>query len=638
MEDREYLTLLYLELLYKIIIFGFDNIFNVGTIIIIISLIPTSMFFCLITKMFQEKINKILTYIITFLICFWYGTSVFVKVILDVFFSISHFAMSEQIADFTGDAIYEIFKRFYVLIALLIPLILLFVIKEKINFSKQSKKRSLKKLFYLVLSFIFSIGIIFINAEANKLVFKENNFSLTIEKLGINIFSSADIYYMIFGYEEKLVIPDQANKPKKDENVNEQEIIYKPNTLNIDFNAMNQTNDKKIKQMNEYFSLDKGTLQNEYTGLYKGKNLIYVVAESLSDIAITEEFTPTLYKMANESFVFNNFYTPVNNSTAGGEFQALMGLFAEVNMLNNRWKKATNKMPYGLGNMYKKIDYNVFSFHNGEYYFQSRNKYLPMIGFDSYLACGNGIEKRMKCNPWPRSDEDMVLATIDDYVDKNPFITYYMSNSGHSPYTSTTTYLARKNYSKVKDLPYSQPTKIYISYIMDLDQAMASLIKKLEEKEVLDDTVIVIVPDHYPYRLTLDQLNEPSKYERDNIIEKNRNTLIIWNNKTEKKIINKIASQLDVLPTVYNLFGLEYDSRLFMGKDILSSEPGLVFFQNRSWVTDEGKYFTNTGEFIGNEIENKDEYIKKVNVIVRNRINMSKLIMEKDYYGKIKVK
>ena len=85
--------------------------------------------------------------------------------------------------------------------------------------------------------------------------------------------------------------------------------------------------------MHEYFSNETGTLQNEYTGLFKDKNLILFMAESFNEVAVSEELTPTIYKLVNSSFIFDNFYTPVNNSTIGGEFQELTGLFANNSIL-----------------------------------------------------------------------------------------------------------------------------------------------------------------------------------------------------------------------------------------------------------------------------------------------------------------
>ena len=89
----------------------------------------------------------------------------------------------------------------------------------------------------------------------------------------------------------------------------------------------------------------------------------------------------------------------------------------------------------------------------------------------------------------------------------------------------------------------------------------------------------------------------------------------------------------DVLPTVYNLFGIDYDSRLYTGKDILSKSHGIAVLENRSWISEKGKYDSiNNKYYPNNNDTNNEEYINNVNLLINNRINISKLIIENNYY------
>ena len=116
----------------------------------------------------------------------------------------------------------------------------------------------------------------------------------------------------------------------------------------------------------------------------------------------------------------------------------------------------------------------------------------------------------------------------------------------------------------------------------------------------------------------------------------NKSNFILWNNKMETIKIDKVGSQIDVLPTLYNLFGVKYDSRLIIGKDILSTEPGLAIFGNRSWVSDKGKYFSQSKKFVPNEsVDVSNDYITYMNSVVNNRMSMSKNIMVNNYYKKV---
>ena len=158
----------------------------------------------------------------------------------------------------------------------------------------------------------------------------------------------------------------------------------------------------------------------------------------------------------------------------------------------------------------------------------------------------------------------------------------------------------------------------------------------MDEEGILEDTVIALVGDHYPYYLSLDEVNEISSYEKDNVVEINRSNFILWNSAMDTVEVDKVGSQIDVLPTIYNLFGISYDSRLIIGKDILSTEPGLAIFGNSSWVSDKGTYYASSGEFVsrdGSVVDN--DYIKYMNSVVSNKITMSKYIMTEDYYKKV---
>ena len=374
--------------------------------------------------------------------------------------------------------------------------------------------------------------------------------------------------------------------------------------------------------------------KSEYTGMFKDKNLIFILAEGFNEIAVSEELTPTLYKLSHNGFVFNNFYSPVFLSTTGGEFQATTGLIPTQEILKI-WKGNTPKISYGLGNAFSKIGYRAQSYHNWTYKYYKRDITMGTIGFNNYLGCGNGLENRMDCS-WLPSDVDLVDVTTPDYLgQEGPFVTYYVTVSGHSPYNINDN-VARRYWDYVKDLNYSEAVKYYIAAQMELDRMLEELIKKLEDSGELDDTVIALVGDHYPYTLQPEEVNEAATYTKDAIVEINHSNFILWNNQIEEPtIVNKVGSQIDVLPTLLNLFGIEYDSRLIVGKDILSDADGLAIFSNRSWATDYGTYFSASKTFVPKEgvtLENEAEYIKKINNIVSNSFSLSKMLLANDYY------
>ena len=208
--------------------------------------------------------------------------------------------------------------------------------------------------------------------------------------------------------------------------------------------------------------------------------------------------------------------------------------------------------------------------------------------------------------------------------------------SGHGNYSWGGNAMSKKNKELVKDLPYSDGIKAYIAAQIQFDRALETLIKKLEEAGKLEDTVIAFAPDHYPYMLNMDEINGASTYKRDSIVEVNHTNFVLWNSAMEKVEVKKVGSTIDVMPTIYNVMGIPYDSRLFIGKDILSTEPGLAIFGNRSWVSDYGTYFASSKKFVPKDgVDVPEDYVSNMNKAVSNKIAMSGYILSQNYYKKV---
>jgi lipoteichoic acid synthase len=418
-------------------------------------------------------------------------------------------------------------------------------------------------------------------------------------------------------------VPDEPAEPVKPYNV-----------MDIDFESLLAAagEDDPLYSMHKYFSSVEPTATNEYTGMFKGCNLIMFTAEGFSPYAVSPELTPTLYKMINEGFVFKNFYNPVWwVSTSDGEYVACTGLIPKSGVWSMA-KSGSNYMPFAMGNQFRKLGYTTKAYHNHTYTYYKRDVSHPNLGYD-YKGVGNGLEVK---KTWPESDLEMIDVTFDEYADQQPFHAYYMTVSGHMNYNFYGNQMASKNKKYVEDLPYSDEAKAYIACNLELEFAMKSLMEKLEAAGIAENTVIVLSPDHYPYGLERDKLNELAGHELESNFELYRSTLIIYKKGMEPVVVEKPCASLDIIPTVSNLFGLDYDSRLLMGRDILSSAPPLVIFSNRSWITDRAMYNSqkNNVTFLDGTEEDK-EYVNSINRIVANKFKYSTKILETDYYGKV---
>lgn len=629
--------IIYLEIIYKFFIM--KDLLTTNTFSVVLFSIPWIIIFTIITSIFNEKVNKILTIVFSFLIVLiTLAQIVYYNFYNSMFSFLSLTTGTGQVMQFYVMIASVIARIWYIFAIILIPYILFLIFKNKLfNFKKNNLKFLISYLLIFILSFLGIVLVISKNNEGfyslKRLIFKTHAPMLTIDKTGLFTMEMIDIERYIFGFNEE-IYSEQINVNNEEEKVPEAKIEY--NTTDIDFaKLINDETDDKIKSMHVYFKNTAPSNKNEYTGMFKDKNLIFITAEAFDTIAIDEKLTPTLYKIANNSFIFKNYYQPLYPvSTSDGEYMNLNSLIPKEGV----WSfKQTSKisMPYGIGNMFNKEGYVSYGFHNHNYNYYDRQKSHKNIGL-KYYGCGNGLEKKMNCKHWPNSDKEMIDATTSYYIDKDKFMTYYMTVSGHLNYNFSGNNMAYRNKNKVKNLKYSTAIKAYLATQIELDKSIEKLLQVLEEKGKLNDTLIVIAPDHYPYGLTTKQMNEISTIDRNDKFEKFHTTLIMYNPNIEKTVVDKVISSLDILPTIYNLYGLTFDSRLLMGRDIFSNNEHIVILSDRSWITDKGKYNSVTKEFTSttNEEIEKD-YIDRINMIVNQRYGMSSLIIDNNYYKKI---
>jgi hypothetical protein len=417
-------------------------------------------------------------------------------------------------------------------------------------------------------------------------------------------------------------------------------VIYTDQTMQIDFDALlsqAQTNgNSALATLHQYFANQTPTKTNDFTGMFEGKNLIYMVCESFSPVVISPELTPTLYKLYNEGIKFNNFYGTYYNVTTNGEYTACMGVFPDL----SRSKKdgsfafsAKNHVPFTLGNMFQdQLGVNAYGYHNykGSYY--SRNQSHPNMGY----ACkfmGAGMKFTYG---WPSSDLEMMEQSIPDYINEDQFHAYYMTFSGHYAYDFGTNPMCYTNADGVAHLEYSEPVKAYIACHLELEKAMAYLMEQLEAAGKLEDTVIVMTSDHFPYGLTQKQYNELAGEKKDSAFGIYENAFICWSAGLEEPIeIDTPCCTVDILPTLLNLFGFTYDSRLLVGQDVLDpSIEHIAILHNGSFITDKVKFNSSNGKvaYLVDEALVPEGYVEAVTKIVQTRFTVSTAILNNDYY------
>ncbi len=451
---------------------------------------------------------------------------------------------------------------------------------------------------------------------------------------------------------QEAVILKEGTFSQSAETVQEDEavtpIVYGQSVASVDFAALADAGGN-YADIDAYVSTLTPSSQNAYTGSFAGKNLILICAEAFSGFLIDPELTPTLYRLSTNGINFNDYYQQSIAGTTGGEYQLLFGLIPTSG--GSSIKEITqNGTHTNIGALLNDQGYFGMAFHNSDYTYYDRHQTHTKLGYSGgYMGVGNGLEELIS-PVWPASDLELLQETLPMYIDKQPFNVYYMTVSGHSVYTFGNNAMSRENKDAVdawcakNNLSYTEPVRAYIAANLELEKAVDYLVETLEEKGIADDTVICIAPDHFPYGLDSDAslgnmpyLSELYGYPVNTYEERDRSRAIIWCGALEDKepvIVDTPTSSVDILPTLCNLFGVEWDSRLYVGRDVLSDALPLVFFGNYDWKTDLGHYSSTSNTFTPAD-ENAlilEDYVKQISSMVRNRMTFSKSVLSCDYY------
>ena len=456
------------------------------------------------------------------------------------------------------------------------------------------------------------------------------------KKIGMLATTAQELRYMLFSGSGSIMITPSSL------NISDVPRTYSSNSYNviesIDFTALADSTDSDIlKATDEYLSNATPTRKNNYTGLLKDYNLITICAESFCPWFISEELTPTLYKLSHTGILFENYYGTFQSVTTNGEYTMCMGLYPDMSRTKTDSSfnvAGTNYLPFCLGNALKGMGYQAWGYHDyiGDFY--NRNITHANMGY-TFKAADSGLAMKID---WPSSDLEMMEASVDDYINSGePFHAYYMTFSGHYQYNWDNA-MSAKNRDAVKDLPYSEPVKAYIACNLELEYALEYLMQRLEEAGVADKTCIALTNDHYPYGLTEAEYNELAGQTLDTTFEKYRNSFICYvPGLSENIVVDEYCSTADILPTLLNLFGVDYDSRLLAGTDVLSSGLHVAVLSDKSFLTKAFRYDAGTETVIPAD-ENttvSGKLAEAYRLYVDSRFQLSGNILNSDYYAHV---
>ena len=447
--------------------------------------------------------------------------------------------------------------------------------------------------------------------------------------------------------------------------------------------------DDAAKTFREYYANHNEEYPaNEYTNIFKGKNIIVIHGESLQgftmNVAINHrELTPNLNRLAREGLYFSNFYSQesVGNSS-DSEFTLLSSLLPSSS--GTVFMNYFNREYVTLPKLLKEQGYYTFSMHGNSGSSWNRNVMHPRLGFDDfyYYTKDYNIDEKIGLGLSDKSFFRQSVDIISQFDDtKKPFYGTLIMLTNHTPFNDIGEYsdyvvdiivdkenendeetnelLEKFNIDEDLNLdeeviPFLSGTKLgnYFKSVHYADEAIGELIQELDENGLLDNTIIVIYGDHdaklkqseykrfYENEHIDEVLIDPSKKindVNDYTYEINRNVpFIIWSKDIKdtkySQTVDEVMGMIDVMPTLGNMLGVH--NKYALGHDIFSVDENVVVFPSGNWITNKIYYNTSKNDFyplmmdtpIGQEyIDNYNKYAEDI-IKVSNGIIVYDLI------------
>lgn len=592
------------------------------------------------TTVFSSKANLILTYVFTVFFTLMFEIQLVYHQIFQGYASLSSAKMAGQAVTNFTDAMFEgIRSCLGWIILFLLPLAVLIiahvVYKPKLC---PPKKRIFAFIPLLAAALIISgtIGVMvqFFNGRINGFskyqlfISSTTDTTASVNCFGLTITMFQELRYLVFPKDDPLP-PEELSTIVYDENVDQVD-------PNVDFLELYKKagDNEDLKALTAALSNMPVSKKNEYTGICKDYNIVAICAEAFSPEFIDPELTPTLYKLTTNGFIFENFYATFPNVTTNGEYTFCMGLFPDLTRTKTDSSfniSALNYLPYCYGNIYKENGGIAKAYHNYIQEFYFRNFTHPNMGYD-FKAANSGLGIKIT---WPTSDHEMFVNSVEEYVTSDkPFAAYYMTFSGHYQYTLDNT-MSAKNWDEVQHIEASDKVKAYIACNLELEKALAHLMQRLEEEGVADKTMIVLTTDHFPYGLSTEEYSELAGRPIENIFDQQKNAFICYVPGMEPVVVDEYCSTQDILPTILNLLGVTYDSRLLAGVDVLS--PDVVHMA----IIADGSYLTEGISFEASTVtltlsEDTTEMRLRADdlyALMKKRLRISVEILNNNYYS-----
>ena len=635
-----------------------SSIISWSTLRILISSIGISLILGFFMSLFNKIGRKVYISIVSVLLTIYVWTEINLYHYMGFFMGVGNAEQGTKILDYVKDFIAAARWTSYLVI---IPLIILMVYiwylqkilrKNKLNKTIYFKFQidTIKMKRHAIYLTIVSLAAIFLmyyatlkvsfmqnktqSIKNSELILTSTYANQSVSQFGVLVYGASDI--IITTFDINIDLDTDTNVSYNGNKYNNQTPEDKKRTIDDTAwnNVINNENNTNYNKLNNYFINREITPKNDYTGMFKDKNLIVILLESVNLISINEKEYPNIYKLYSEGISYRNNYSPRNNcNTGNNEMTAMTSLFT-INNTCTADKYKNNVYPEAIFNMFKNAGYTTSSYHDYADFYYSRKIIHPNMGSSNYYNASRlNIKWSSLYAEWP-SDVDLIKTATPHFINEDKFMVFMTSVTTHQPYTVSSEY-GDKHLSEFSEYNYSTAVKRYMSKMKELDAAIGLLLETLETSGKLDDTVIAVFGDHYPYGLTNKDINTVLDYDVNVDKEVDRTPMIIYNSATPKEEITKYTTMIDLLPTLLNMFDIDYNPRLYLGHDTFSEYDDRAVFSDGSWQDAKGYYNASTGKFTPKEETNTytDDELIEINNEINVRQKMSALAIRTDYFN-----
>lgn len=398
-----------------------------------------------------------------------------------------------------------------------------------------------------------------------------------------------------------------------------------------------EENQEDLQFLEEIYSNLTTSEKNEYTGIFEGKNVIFLQLEGMDDWLLNSKDTPNLYSLMSNSIVFKNHYSYYNGggSTFNSELAVNTGFITPISYTQNAYTFNNNLFDNSLANIFKNMGYRVNAFHMNTREYYSRGINYDNWGYDHYYGL---LDEKKYSDLSYELDRELILN--ESFYNKmfcsgEPFLHYIITYTPHTPFTTTKgmgKLLAEKVYGTDTQFPELSEEDSARLYAGETDYMVGLLMEVLKENKLYDNTVIIAYADHYLYTLNDKTILDKYKNTENNLI--NNTPFFIWSSEFESaKYIDKVNSQIDILPTVLNLFGVEYTPEYYIGRDIFDKDySGYVFFSDYSWY--DGNAYVDGGE-VTNGATVDEKKLEEMNSLINDLVRKNDMTLKYDYLRRL---